>query len=78
MPAFASDAPPYNALFAACEPAEQQFLLKYSRALAREVLLGEPPGSPKTTPAATWLAPDLHRTHGRPPVQECRLRLKRP
>ena len=26
----------------------------------------------------TWLTPDLHRTHGRPSVQECRLRLKRP
>ena len=25
-----------------------------------------------------WLAPDSFRTHGRPPVQECRLRLKRP
>ena len=25
-----------------------------------------------------WLTPDLHRTHGRPPVQEYRLRLKRP
>jgi len=24
------------------------------------------PGSPKTTPVATWLTPDLHRTHGRP------------
>ena len=27
---------------------------------------------------ATWLTPDLHRAHGRPSVQECRLRLKRP
>src|SRR6202023_1491614 len=33
---------------------------------------------PKTTPVATWLTPDLHRTHGRPPEQEYRLRLKRP
>src|SRR5271165_6118892 len=41
------------------------------------ILLGEP-SSPKTTPVATWLTPDLHRTHGRPPVQEYRLRLKRP
>ena len=23
---------------------------------------------------STWLTPDLHRTHGRPPVQEYRLR----
>ena len=27
---------------------------------------------------STWLTPDLHRTHGSPPVQEYRLRLKRP
>jgi multidrug efflux pump subunit AcrB len=27
---------------------------------------------------STWLTPDLHRTHGRPPVQEYRLWLKRP
>jgi hypothetical protein len=42
------------------------------------------PLSPKRTrfaqnhSLAVWLTPDLHRTHGRPSVQECRLRLKRP
>jgi hypothetical protein len=59
------------------EPAEREFLLKSSRALARGVLLGEP-GSPKTAPAATWLTPVLHQPHGRPSGQEYRLRLKRP
>ena len=43
------------------------------------------PHSPKRTQVRlksllylVWLAPDSFRTHGRPPVQECRLRLKRP
>jgi hypothetical protein len=36
------------------------------------------PGSLKITPLAVWLTPDLHRTHGRPSVQECRLWLRRP
>jgi hypothetical protein len=51
------------------------------RAPRLSLLLHSPrrsPGSPKTTPAATWLTPDLHRAHGRPPVQEYRLRLKQP
>jgi hypothetical protein len=39
MPAFASDAPPSNA-FLQSEPAQRQFLLKSSRAIARGVLLG--------------------------------------
>src|SRR5580700_7148501 len=43
------------------------------------------PLSPKRTQvrlksllSLVWLAPDPFRTHGRPSVQECRLRLKRP
>ena len=39
MPAFASDAPPSNA-FLQSEPAQRQFLLKSSRAIAPGVLLG--------------------------------------
>ena len=40
MPAFASDAPPSNA-FLQSEPAQRQFLLKSSRAIAPGVLLSE-------------------------------------
>ena len=40
MPAFASDAPPSNTLLQS-EPAEHQFLLESSRAIARGVLLGQ-------------------------------------
>ena len=36
------------------------------------------PGSLKITPLACLATPDPFRTHGRPSVQECRLRLKRP
>ena len=32
----------------------------------------------KPTPVATWMTPVLHQTHGRPLLQEYRLRLKRP
>src|SRR5208282_4149943 len=52
-------------------PVEPQGCLSFLILLAN-------PGSPKTTPVATWLTPDMHRTHGRPSGQEYRLRLKRP
>jgi len=38
MPALTSDAPPRNAILP-CQPAEREFLLDSSRALARGVLL---------------------------------------
>src|SRR6202023_1119237 len=56
-------------------------ILSPRRAPGRSLL----PLSPKRTQVRlksllylVWLTPDLHRTHGRPSVQECRLRLKRP